>query len=45
MTNHKVKCATFEIANNIQITLIAGPCKLENEDRAMKILTEQKKIK
>ena len=44
MTNHKVKCANFEIANNKPFTLIAGPCQLENEAHAMKISTELKKI-
>ncbi len=44
MKNHKVKCANFEIANDIPFTLIAGPCQLENESHAMKISTELKKI-
>ena len=44
MTNHKVKCANFEIANNKPFTLIAGPCQLENEAHAIKISTELKKI-
>ena len=44
MTNHKVKCANFEIANNKPFTLIAGPCQLENEGHALKISTELKKI-
>ena len=44
MTNHKVKCKNFEIANNKPFTLIAGPCQLENESHAMKISTELKKI-
>ena len=44
MTNHKVKCANFEIANNKPFTLIAGPCQLENEVHAIKISTELKKI-
>jgi 2-dehydro-3-deoxyphosphooctonate aldolase (KDO 8-P synthase) len=44
MTNHIVKCANFEIANNKQFTLIAGPCQLENEAHAIKISTELKKI-
>ena len=30
MTNHKVKCANFEISNDKPFTLIAGPCQLEN---------------
>ena len=44
MPNHKVKCSNFEIANNKPFTLIAGPCQLENEDHALKISTELKKI-
>ncbi len=44
MTNHKVKCSNFEIANDKPFTLIAGPCQLENEAHAMKISTELKKI-
>ena len=44
MINHKVKCANFEIANDMPFTLIAGPCQLENEAHAMKISTELKKI-
>jgi 2-dehydro-3-deoxyphosphooctonate aldolase (KDO 8-P synthase) len=44
MTNHKVKCTNFEIANDKPFTLIAGPCQLENETHAIKISTELKKI-
>ena len=44
MPNHKVKCSNFEIANDKPFTLIAGPCQLENEDHALKISTELKKI-
>ena len=44
MTNHKVKCTNFEIANDRPFTLIAGPCQLENEAHAIKISTELKKI-
>ena len=44
MTNHKVKCTNFEIANDKPFTLIAGPCQLENEAHAIKISTELKKI-
>ncbi len=44
MINHKVKCSNFEIANNKAFTLIAGPCQLENEEHALKISTELKKI-
>ena len=42
MTNHKVKCGNFEIANNKPFTLIAGPCQLESEIHAMKVSTELK---
>ena len=44
MTNHKVKCSNFEIANNKPFTLIAGPCQLENEEHALMISSELKKI-
>jgi 2-dehydro-3-deoxyphosphooctonate aldolase (KDO 8-P synthase) len=44
MTNHKVKCANFEIANNQPFTLIAGPCQLESEKHALDISQELKKI-
>ena len=44
MTNHKVKCANFEIANNRPFTLIAGPCQLESEKHALDISQELKKI-
>ena len=44
MTNHKVKCANFEIANNHPFTLIAGPCQLESEQHALDISQELKKI-
>ena len=44
MTNHIVKCSNFEIANDKPFTLIAGPCQLENEEHALKISSELKKI-
>ena len=44
MTNHKVKCANFEIANNKPFTLIAGPCQLESEKHALDVSQELKKI-
>ena len=44
MTNHKVKCANFEIANNHPFTLIAGPCQLESEKHALDVSQELKKI-
>ena len=43
MTNHKVKCANFEIANNKPFTLIAGPCQLESEQHALDVSKELKK--
>ena len=42
MTNHKVKCANFEIANDKSFTLIAGPCQLETEQHALDISKELK---
>ena len=44
MTNHKVKCANFEIANDQPFTLIAGPCQLESEQHALDVSKELKKI-
>ena len=44
MKNHKIKCLNFEIANDKPFTLIAGPCQLENEQHAIKMSTELKKI-
>ena len=44
MNNHKVKCSNFEIANDKPFTLIAGPCQLENEEHAIMISSELKKI-
>ena len=44
MTNHKVKCANFEIANDQPFTLIAGPCQLESEKHALDVSKELKKI-
>ena len=44
MKNLKVKCSNFEIANDKRFTLIAGPCQLENEEHAMKMSFELKKI-
>ena len=45
MTNHKVKCSNFEIANDKPFTLIAGPCQLENEKHALKYLRSLKKLR
>ena len=35
MTNHIIKCANFEIANDKPFTLIAGPCQIESADHAL----------
>tara|TARA_B100000963_G_C22490092_1_gene608859 strand:- start:137 stop:961 length:825 start_codon:yes stop_codon:yes gene_type:complete len=42
MKNHKIRCSNFEIANDKQFTLIAGPCQLESEQHAIKISSELK---
>ena len=44
MTNNKVKCSNFVIANDKPFTLIAGPCQLESEEHALRISAELKKI-
>ena len=44
MTNHKVKCSDFEIANDKPFTLIAGPCQLENDEHPIKIASMLKEI-
>ncbi len=44
MINHRVKCSNFEISNDKPFTLIAGPCQMENEDHALKISSELKKV-
>ena len=44
MTNYKVKCANFEIANNKSFTLIAGPCQLESEQHALDVSKKLKQI-
>ena len=44
MTNHKVKCSNFEIANDKPFTLIAGPCQLENEKHAIEVASKLKEI-
>tara|TARA_A100001011_G_C14028435_1_gene722513 strand:- start:15 stop:839 length:825 start_codon:yes stop_codon:yes gene_type:complete len=44
MENFKVKCGSFEIANNKSFTLIAGPCQLESEVHALKMAEELKVI-
>ena len=42
MKNHKIRCSNFEIANDKQFTLIAGPCQLESEQHAIKISSKLK---
>ena len=44
MKSYKVKCSNFEIANDKPFILIAGPCQLENEEHALKVSSELKKI-
>ena len=44
MDNFKVKCSTFEIANNRPFTLIAGPCQLESEEHALQISSKLKSL-
>ena len=44
MQNIKVKCKDIEISNSNRFCLIAGPCQLENEEHALKISSELKKI-
>ena len=44
MTQNKVKCSNFEIANDKPFTLIAGPCQLENEKHAIEMSTKLKTI-
>ena len=40
----QVKINNFIISNNLPITLIAGPCQLENRDHAIFIAEKIKKI-
>ena len=44
MKNIVVNCNNFEIANNKPVTLISGPCQLENESHCLKIANEIKEI-
>ena len=44
MENKIVKCGKLNIANISPFTLIAGPCQLENEEHALDVATELKKI-
>ena len=38
MKNKIIKCNGFQIANNKPLTLIAGPCQLESESHALKMV-------
>ena len=44
MENKLVKCGKLSISNTSPFTLIAGPCQLENEEHALNVATELKKI-
>ena len=44
MENKQVKCGKLNISNSNRFTLIAGPCQLENEQHALSVASELKKI-
>ncbi len=44
MENKSVKCGKLNISNTGPLTLIAGPCQLENEKHAVDIANQLKKI-
>ena len=44
MEQIKVKCGNLTISNNSPLTLIAGPCQLENETHAINVAKELKEI-
>ena len=44
MENKSVKCGKLNISNSSPFTLIAGPCQLENENHALEVANELKKI-
>ena len=44
MGNKSVKCGKLNISNTGPLTLIAGPCQLENEKHAVDIANQLKKI-
>ena len=44
MENKIVKCGKLSISNSNQITLIAGPCQLENEKHAIDVASKLKEI-
>tara|TARA_B100001027_G_scaffold66766_1_gene45509 strand:- start:215 stop:1042 length:828 start_codon:yes stop_codon:yes gene_type:complete len=44
MKNKLINCNDLKISNNKPLTLIAGPCQLESEDHAFKMVEKIKKI-
>ena len=44
MDNKKIKCGKLSISNSSPITLIAGPCQLENEKHAVDVASKLKEI-
>ena len=44
MENKSVKCGKLNISNTSPFTLIAGPCQLENENHALEVANQLKKI-
>ena len=44
MKNKLITCNDLKISNNKPLTLIAGPCQLESEDHAFKMVEKIKKI-
>ncbi len=40
----EVKVGNFSVANNLPLTLIAGPCAMESKEHALMMATELKKI-
>ena len=44
MSNKSIKCGKLNISNSNQLTLIAGPCQLENEKHALEVANELKNI-
>ena len=44
MKNKIVKCGKLSISNSSPITLIAGPCQLENEKHAIQVASKLKEI-
>ena len=44
MNDKTIKCGKLSISNVNPLTLIAGPCQLENEEHALKVAKELIKI-